>query len=220
MSKTTNTLRTPTAGVLTVLALAAGSFGLTACGESSGSASSRTNAAAAGTTGASGAVSTSKSGSPSGSSSGGSSAQRNTTGSPKSRFSAIRECLRKNGVTPPTPPNGSARPHGSGGFLSAGGQLPRGVTQAQLRTALKKCGVGGSPPARGGGIRRGVPIFRQALGKYVLCLRQNGVNVPPPNPSGKGPVFSTKGINTASPRFKAATTKCRGVFTSALRTRG
>jgi len=39
-------------------------------------------------------------------------------------------------------------------------------------------------------------------------MRENGVNVPPPNTSGKGPIFSVKGLNTASAQFKAAESKC------------
>ena len=56
-----------------------------------------------------------------------------------------------------------------------------------------------------------------ALSKFAACLRENGVNIPEPNTSGHGPVFNTKGINTASPQFRAATVKCRGVLASALR---
>ncbi len=40
-------------------------------------------------------------------------------------------------------------------------------------------------------------------------MRYNGVNVPTPNTSGNGPVFSTKGINTAGAQFRAAEAKCR-----------
>jgi hypothetical protein len=47
-------------------------------------------------------------------------------------------------------------------------------------------------------------------------MRENGVNVPAPNTSGKGPVFNIKGLNTASATFKTAETKCssdlRGSF--------
>jgi hypothetical protein len=40
-------------------------------------------------------------------------------------------------------------------------------------------------------------------------MRENGVNLPAPNTSGKGPVFDTKGINTSSAAFKSAESKCR-----------
>ena len=40
-------------------------------------------------------------------------------------------------------------------------------------------------------------------------MRENGVNLPAPNTSGKGPVFNTKGINTSSTAFKSAESKCR-----------
>lgn len=55
--------------------------------------------------------------------------------------------------------------------------------------------------------------------RFATCLRQNGVNVGEPNTSGKGPVFDTKGINTGSPQFKAASMKCRSVLLFGLRGR-
>jgi hypothetical protein len=39
-------------------------------------------------------------------------------------------------------------------------------------------------------------------------MRKNGVNLPKPNTSGKGPIFNTKGIDTTSASFKAADAKC------------
>jgi hypothetical protein len=132
----------------------------------------------------------------------------------------MRECLQKNGVKLPAPAAGSGRP--SGGVLGAlaGGRLPSGVTRAQLQAAFAKCGRGAFPRAAGGrgNFRRtNSPGFRKALATYAGCLRQNGVNVPTPNTTGKGPVFSTKGLNTSSPQFKAATMKCRGVLLSGFR---
>ncbi|HWX86884.1 MAG TPA: hypothetical protein VNX67_01775 [Solirubrobacteraceae bacterium] len=79
---------------------------------------------------------------------------------------------------------------------------------------------GSGEPGRpgGSGFRRlNSPLFRQALAKYATCLRQNGIDIPPPNTTGKGPIFSIKGIDTASPRFKAATMRCRASLVSAFR---
>lgn len=204
----------PAAGVLAILMLAC--FGLTACGGSSGSS---TNAASAGSA-ATGASGTSTQGS---STTGSSSTASPATGSGRQRFSAVRECLQKNGVTLPQRTPGSGGPAAGGAFPGAGGgpALPKGMTRSQFEAALKKCG-GSNFGARGGrpgaGFRRvSSPAFKQALTKYAECLRQNGINLPAPNTSGKGPVFSTKGIDTASPKFRAATMKCRANLVSALR---
>jgi hypothetical protein len=202
MPKINNALRSPAAGVLTVFTLA--SLSLTACGGSSGSTASQINAAATTATSTTGA-STSTS----------SSTQSSGPHSGSPRFPAIRECLQKNGVTFPTRAPGSGPPVG-------GPQLPKGVTRAQFEAALKKCGGGnfgrgfGRPNGPGFG-RANSPVFRQALGKYAECLRQNGVNIPAPNTSGKGPIFSTKGLNASSPQFRAATAKCRGTLIAAFR---
>jgi hypothetical protein len=130
----------------------------------------------------------------------------------------LRECLQKHGVQLPTGPGG-----GRGLFLG-GANLPKGVTRAQLQSAVSKClsgrgFPGGGPGARGFSRARS-PRFRQVLSLFAACLRKNGVDVPQPNTSGAGPVFSTKGLNTASPQFKVATAKCRPALTGALGLRG
>jgi hypothetical protein len=174
----------------TALALLLACLGLAACGGSSSSSSSTTASAASATT-------------PSGPRSG--------------RFVAVRECLRKNGVTLPQRPPGTQRPPGAGGFLGGGvgPRIPQGMTRAQYEAALKKCG--------GGSFRRGgrldSPAFRQALVTFEACMRQNGVNLPAPN-TGGGPVFDTKGLNTTSPRFKSAYAKCQSDLRTAFRRPG
>jgi hypothetical protein len=203
----------PVAGILAVLTLAC--LGLSACGGSSGSSTKAATSAAAPTS-ATTSVSTSTS-------PGGSSTQ--AKGGAAGRFSAIRECLQKNGVTLPKGA-GSGGPAG-GIFLGAvgragGPQLPKGMTRQQFEAALKKCGGGnfGARFGRPGGVpgsRISSPAFRQTLAKFAVCLRQNGVNIPAPNTSGNGPLLSTKGINTTSPQFRAASAKCRGVLIGAFR---
>jgi hypothetical protein len=193
-----------TAGALAILTLA--SVGLTACGGSSSGTASSANAAAKGASGAS----TSATGA-SGASSSTSASHPGAPATAQARFSSIRTCLQKNGV------NLSAPTHGG----SASGH--NGVPTATLQAALKKCYAGRTLGAFGKPTRPPAsqattgPVFRQALTKYAACLRQNGVNFPAPNTSGKGPIFSTKGINTSSPQFRAASMKCRATLIGAFR---
>ncbi|HEY7952632.1 MAG TPA: hypothetical protein VID70_06555 [Solirubrobacteraceae bacterium] len=133
------------------------------------------------------------------------------------RFAALRECLQKNGVTLPAPTPGQS-PLGLGGAAGAR-QLPKGVTRAQLQAAMKKCGGPGrafDPGGQAAKRRFGNPTFRKALTAFAACMRSNGVKLPTPDTSGTGPVFSTKGLNTASPAFKAASAKCQSVLRSAF----
>jgi hypothetical protein len=201
-------------GVFVILVLAC--LGMTACGGSSGSSSNAAATAATTTTGSTGTTSTGAT------STGGSSPQGAAPGAVGKRFGAIRECLQKNGVTLPHRTPGSGAP--GGGFPGAGrgSALPKGMTRAQFEAVLKKCG-GDNFGARSGragrpGSRRpNSPAFRAALTKYAACLRQNGIDIPAPNTSGKGPIFSTKGIDTSSAKFRAATLKCRASLVGALR---
>ena len=57
--------------------------------------------------------------------------------------------------------------------------------------------------------------FKQALPKFAVCMRENGVNLPAPNSSGNGPVFNTKGLDTSSTQFKRAQSKCQPILTAA-----
>jgi hypothetical protein len=234
MSNITNALRTlkgagkPATGVLAALTLAC--LGLTACGGSSGSS---TNAAATGASATGASTASTSTGGTASSSTGSQTAtggQSSTSTGPTAaqgsgarsgRFAATRECLQKNGITLPTRPSGAGDPAGGGlpgaGGGSGGPRLPKGVTRTQFEAALKKCG-GTRFGARGGGFRRtNSPIFKQSLSRFATCLRQNGVNIPAPNTSGNGPIFNTKGIDTKSPQFKAATVKCRSVLLGSFR---
>lgn len=123
------------------------------------------------------------------------------------RGAALRTCLKKNGVTLPerkAPQQGGEGRRGPFGPGSMGGlRLPKGVTRAQLLEALKKCGGGFAGARRFNGAAN-----TQRLTKFAACMRQNGVNLPAPNTSGKGPVFNTSGIDTTSEAFKKADAKC------------
>ena len=202
--------RGPAAAALVILLLAC--IGLVACGGSSSTTSSSANAAAIGTS-STGTSSTGASSSGT-SSTGTSAAPAGRRGG--ARFTAIRECLQKNGITLPTRPSGSRSPRGFSAGAGGGPTLPKGVTRAQYEAALKKCG-GGRFGGGGHFTRTGSPVFKTALAKFAACLRQNGVDVPAPNTSGNGPIFDTKGINTSSPQFRSAETKCRSTLTDAFR---
>ena len=204
MSHIDSNRRKPTT---TTVALALGllltCLGLAACGGSSSTTSTSANASATTPGRASGA---------------------GATGPGGARFKAVRECLQKHGITLPQRPPGQrggrpGGPSGPGGFLGGSGaggpQLPNGVTRAQMQAALKKCGAGGQ--FRRGGARLKSPAYKAALTKFAACMRENGVNVPAPNTSGNGPIFSTKGLNTASAQFRSAELKCRSDLAGALR---
>jgi hypothetical protein len=213
-------------------ALVAVSLGLAACGGSSNTTTTTTtttNAAATGTTtaGTTSTGTTSTGASSTGTSATGTTTPASTTTGTTSaaraaRFAAVRTCLSKKGITLPQ------HASGAGGFLSGAGgaQLPKGMTRAQFTEALQSCGTGFN---RGGRLGKGSkgfhnpfksPRFHAVLVRFAACLRQQGVDVGEPNTTGNGPIFDTKGINTGSPKFKAATSKCRSTLLYALQPNG
>jgi hypothetical protein len=217
--------RTPAAATLTILLLAAG--GLAACGSSGGSSSSSANASTnSAATGAAGSGTSAAGTTSTGTTSSGTSATGTTsTGTPATgtppggpgsaartaRFAAVRTCLSKKGITLPQP---------SPGVPGGGAQLPKGMTGTQFQEALKSCGANFG--AHGNHFRRAGPAFNNprfhaVLARFAACLRQNGINVGEPNTTGKGPVFNTKGVNTGSPQFRAASAKCRSTLLSGFR---
>ena len=117
------------------------------------------------------------------------------------RFAALRECLKKNGITLPKFTPGK-RPSAT----TRGAFLPKGVSKSQYEAAVKKCGGRGT--FAGGAGRFSSPQVKQALAKFSSCMRENGVAIPKANTSGKGPIFSSKNLNTSSAKFKTAETKC------------
>jgi hypothetical protein len=210
MPHTNTRSRKPAVAAVVVLLLA--SLGLAACGSSSSSTTSSSANAAASTSAASGTSSTGSTPTTPGTPG---------TGRGSARFAAMRECLQKNGIMLPKRTPGS-RPGAGGGFPGAGAgggpRLPKGVTRAQYEAALKKCGGGSGHFFRGGTASRlNNPVFKAALAKYGDCLRQNGINLPTANTSGNGPIFDTKGIDTSSSQFKAASVKCRSTLIGLFR---
>lgn len=126
------------------------------------------------------------------------------------QFAVLRACLQKHGI--PLPKNITAQNSSIAAILAS---LPKGVTRAQLEAAVNSCGGLGSfagagiPPVAG----TSSPAYKQAVTKFVSCMRANGVKLP--NASGTGASVNTKGIDTHSAKFKAALKKCAAILRSA-----
>jgi hypothetical protein len=132
-----------------------------------------------------------------------------------SRFSALSECLRKQGITLPQRRSGT-----TGGFFGGGHfELPSGVTPAQLAAAMKKCGAP-SLASSGGQPSLANPAFRTNLTRFAACMRESGVPLPAPNTSGSGSIFNTARLDTSSPHFRAAFAKCHGILRPPTRAPG
>ncbi len=140
-----------------------------------------------------------------------------TTGPGGTNRQAIADCLKKQGIDVPQRPSGAppqgGGPGAGGGFLFGGGPPGGGNGSggrdfSKIRAALQKCGIN---PQQGQ--RRFNPQnsaqFRQALTKFVTCVRKNGYDMPDPNLSGNGPVFDSSKVDRNDPKFKKAATRCQ-----------
>lgn len=94
------------------------------------------------------------------------------------------------------------------------------TTRARTQTRKTATGTSTKPSPRVARKPRSTPRpalrarVNAALAEFAACLRQNGVNIPGPGAKrsrSRGP------IDTASPGYKAAVTRCRSILTAALR---
>ncbi len=176
--------RAATSAIVLVLA----SLALAACGSSSPTKSTSTSAASTS------AASTST-------------LAPTATGSIPHRVALLRECLKKQGITlPARRPGQRGAPQG----FRPGSGLPSGVSRQKYAAAIKTCGgvLGFGHGGPGGLARFTSPAYRAALTKFAACMREHGVNVATPNTSGSGSVFSKRGVDIHSTKFKAAEAKC------------
>jgi hypothetical protein len=81
------------------------------------------------------------------------------------------------------------------------------VSRAQFEAAMKACGAPNLGKAGGG--RLNSPQFTARITKFAACLREHGVDVPPPDTSGNGPIFNTSKVDTKSSKFRIAVRACR-----------
>jgi hypothetical protein len=127
-----------------------------------------------------------------------------STAAIKAHLASLHQCLAQQGITlvgPGGSPSASV-------VLGVGAKLPSGVTREQYEAAFRKCS--------GARLTSTSPAYTAVLTRYVACMRSHGVNLPPPNTSGAGPVLDTKGVNTRGAAYKAALAKCARLLQRAI----
>jgi hypothetical protein len=109
----------------------------------------------------------------------------------------LQECLRKNGVTPPSPPSKSQ------------GQSSVGPPSAAERQKVQKAMEGPCKKYRQAAFGNITAADRQAMRdrmvKFSSCMRKHGIDIPAPTPGGGPRNFSMR----QSPKLDKATEACR-----------
>jgi hypothetical protein len=135
-----------------------------------------------------------------------------TATSAQGSAAALRACLARNGIT--VPPGAEAE-------LQAGKvpTLPAGVTRAHAEAVIRRCigsskasgssSSSGSSGADGSSsATRAKPKQVVKLSKFVECMRDHGVKLPPPKVSGNGVVLDYKAVDTSSAKYQNALSAC------------
>jgi hypothetical protein len=173
---------------LSALAVVGASVALAACGGSSGSASSGGSAGAAGA-----------------GSAGGTSTTGTAATADRQKF---EQCLKDNGVTPPSGgqrPGGGYGPPGGGNGQPGGGQ-PGGQAGGKFGKAMQACAKyrpqGMGPGGQGGGQRSQQNI--QAFTPYLNCLKDQGLAV-----KVSDGFNALRGLKQSDPKVQAAFKACQ-----------
>ncbi|HLI33309.1 MAG TPA: hypothetical protein VKU89_11340 [Solirubrobacteraceae bacterium] len=185
------------------LALALGAaVALAACGGSSAARAARTTVAATDALGGSGQL-----------------------GARSGRYAALRECMAKNGISLPASPHANGTRPGASGLFGQSHlhqhalQPPAGVSQSVFEAALRRCRA--DAPGRSAARADALALlksaaFKKRLDEFATCMRSHGIALGAPNTSGKGSIFATRGLDTASAAFRSAVTSCRADLGSEL----
>ncbi len=126
----------------------------------------------------------------------------------------VRACLKEKGVELPEPGAGGAPPEGfEGGEPPQGGEPPAGFEGGEMNAkAFEECGVE-MPQGKPGGPNVDSAAFQKQIKEYAACVRENGYDLPEPNLSGEGPVFSESEVDQSDPKFKEASEACQDKLT-------
>lgn len=121
-------------------------------------------------------------------------------------------CLEEQGLELPEMGAGGP-PEGAPSGEPPQGGPPEGFEGGEeMQKAFEECGIeapqGGGP----GGPPTDSPEFEESIEDYVACVRENGYDLPDPNLSGEGPVFSESEVDQSDPEFKAASEECQSLI--------
>jgi len=120
-----------------------------------------------------------------------------------------RTCLKESGVELPEPGQGGPPAGGPPEGGPPAGGPPQGFKGgAKMKKAFEECGVE-LPQGKPQGAPMNSGALRKSIKEYVACMSENGVELPEPDLSGKGPVFKESEVDREDPTFKAANEKCQ-----------
>jgi hypothetical protein len=112
------------------------------------------------------------------------------------------------------------------GSTSSAPATAAGASTTSAPSSTKAAATARTAPAAGAPRRAGragravnAPFFNRALVAFVACVRRQGIPIPQANTKGPGPIFDVKGLDTKSPKFRAALSKCRPGLAAALLSR-
>lgn len=119
------------------------------------------------------------------------------------RDRAFAQCIRDNGI--PDFPD----PDGENGFRDA--MMNSGIDRDKLRTAMEAC----QDLRPGGGEQQQLDAAQQEQRlQWAQCMRDNGVDMPDPDPNKGGFLLGGGNISPDDPAFQKAMEACQDKFVS------
>ncbi|MFG1707729.1 hypothetical protein ACFLIM_31445 [Nonomuraea sp. M3C6] len=127
------------------------------------------------------------------------SASPSTTADPQEQGRKFAQCMREHGV-----PMEDPDPNGGGGLTTIG----QGVDKKKVQEAAEACRAYAPFKDRADLKPEDVEKLRQ----FAQCMRENGVNMPDPNPDGSFANGTVGKLNRNDPKFQKALEACNKKF--------
>lgn len=121
------------------------------------------------------------------------------TADPKEQGRKFAQCMREHGI-----PMEDPDPNGGGGLQV----MDENIDKNKLKEASEACRAYAPFLDR----RQLNPEEVEQLRQFAQCMRENGVDMPDPNPDGTLPQGSARNFKRDDPQFKKAYEACRGKF--------
>ena len=136
-----------------------------------------------------------------------------------SAVGTLTACMRAHGVKTsskvPAPGFGTENTTTKAGSKACGAEVKARYPEVQL-PAVEAEAAAEAKSSAAARVDRLPPALTAALEKFAACMREHGIDLPPPVTTG-GSLFDMKGVDKSSPQFSAAEAACDSLLQQATK---